>query len=487
VNRSRRQAGARRPRGSDAGPLERLRAICLALPEATEKIAWSEPTFRVQGKLFAQFDNHHHGAEHVGVWLPMPLGAQESLVYTDPRRYFVPPYVGGRGWVGVRLDGRPNWNAVRKLVGEAYRCVAPPRLVAVAPGMARSVSKGKRADPVRGKRGLRPSRLSRLLLIVGIVAGAWFPAQAADPALPYGINAHLPSSSVLDLVRDAGIAWIRVDFNWNLMEPDRGAYDWSVTDQVVSDARARGINIFATLAYTPGWANGGQYINVPAIDSTDWYQFVFDTVSRYKDDIKHWGMWNEPNVHSFFIGSRQQYVQDVLRVGAKAVRDADPGGLVLGPELAQLQSDQCAAWLFTVLTQAGDVIDIVTHHDYGGTGTSTIKGIGVEGAPQRIRTARGIMSITGTSDKPLWLTETGWRTDEVTQTQQADYYEQVLDGLTANPTLLDEVFFYEMADDPRFPNQWGIVQADLTPKEAYFRYQDYITAHPAAPAAWPVP
>ena len=132
-------------------------------------------------------------------------------------------------------------------------------------------------------------------------------------------------------------------------------------------------------------------------------------------------------------------------------------------------------------------IDIVTHHDYGGTGTSTIKGLGVEGAPWRIRTARGIMRITGTADKPLWLTETGWRTDQVTQTQQADYYEQVLDGLTANPALLDKVFFYEMADDPRFPNQWGIVQADLTPKEAYFRYQEYIATHAAAPVAWPIP
>ena len=56
-------------------PVDRLRAICLALPEATEKIAWGEPTFRVRDKLFAQFDNHHHGADHVGVWLAMPLGA----------------------------------------------------------------------------------------------------------------------------------------------------------------------------------------------------------------------------------------------------------------------------------------------------------------------------------------------------------------------------------------------------------------------------
>jgi hypothetical protein len=70
--------------------------------------------------MFATFDNHHHGAPHVGVWLAMPLGIQELLVRRDPKRFFVPPYVGGRGWVGVRLDGRPSWRTVEKVVREAY-------------------------------------------------------------------------------------------------------------------------------------------------------------------------------------------------------------------------------------------------------------------------------------------------------------------------------------------------------------------------------
>ena len=109
-------------------PIERLRAICLALPETTEKIAWDEPTWRVKGKLFAQLDNHHHGAEHLAVWLPAPLGEQESMIFLDPARFFRPPYVGQRGWVGVRIDGRPDWAVVATLVKQAYREVAPPRL-----------------------------------------------------------------------------------------------------------------------------------------------------------------------------------------------------------------------------------------------------------------------------------------------------------------------------------------------------------------------
>jgi predicted DNA-binding protein (MmcQ/YjbR family) len=108
--------------------VERLRAVCLALPETSEKVAWGEPTWRVKGKLFAQLDNHHHGADHLAVWLPAPLGEQESLVFLDPRRFFRPPYVGSRGWVGVRIDGRPDWKLVASLVQQAYREVAPPRL-----------------------------------------------------------------------------------------------------------------------------------------------------------------------------------------------------------------------------------------------------------------------------------------------------------------------------------------------------------------------
>ncbi len=143
--RRRPEPGKRRPAARAAGraarpsisrrgssPIERLRAICLALPETTEKVAWGEPTFRVRDKLFAQLDDHHHGADHLGVWLAAALGVQEMLVYADPARYFVPPYVGKRGWVGVRLDGKVDWSAVTRLVRDAYRSGRAPKRLATA-------------------------------------------------------------------------------------------------------------------------------------------------------------------------------------------------------------------------------------------------------------------------------------------------------------------------------------------------------------------
>jgi hypothetical protein len=123
----RRSTGAVPPARDDVAPLARLRRICLALPGTSEKVSHGEPTFSVAGRMFATFDNHHHGAPHVGVWLAMPLGAQEALVYQDPKRFFVPPYVGVRGWVGVRLDSRPSWKVVEKVVREAYKVIQPPR------------------------------------------------------------------------------------------------------------------------------------------------------------------------------------------------------------------------------------------------------------------------------------------------------------------------------------------------------------------------
>jgi predicted DNA-binding protein (MmcQ/YjbR family) len=132
------RARARRPKPGRAGagatdPLARLRAICLALPEANERVSHGEPTwFAGKGKVFAMLDNHHHGAPHLSVWLPAG-GAQQALIESDPKRFFRPPYVGSSGWVGVVLDTRPDWAVVAWLVEQAYRLVAHPRLLAALP------------------------------------------------------------------------------------------------------------------------------------------------------------------------------------------------------------------------------------------------------------------------------------------------------------------------------------------------------------------
>jgi predicted DNA-binding protein (MmcQ/YjbR family) len=114
----------------DRALVERLRKICLALPDAGERFSHGEPTwFAGKGKVFAMLDNHHHSSPHLSVWLPQPLGVQESLIDTDSDRFFRPPYVGPSGWVGVVLDTKPDWRMVKGLVRDAFVHVAASKLV----------------------------------------------------------------------------------------------------------------------------------------------------------------------------------------------------------------------------------------------------------------------------------------------------------------------------------------------------------------------
>jgi hypothetical protein len=114
-------------------PLESLRALCLALPETSERLSHGEPTWFVRGKkTFVMYADHHHG-DRLAFWCAAPDGLQEALVTSDPERFFVPPYVGHRGWLGVYLDlpaAPPDWDQIAELVVESYRRVAPRGLAA---------------------------------------------------------------------------------------------------------------------------------------------------------------------------------------------------------------------------------------------------------------------------------------------------------------------------------------------------------------------
>lgn len=110
-----------------ATPLARLRRLCLALPEATEIETWETPTFRVRGRIFALVSTWNR---QPAVWLKAPPGAQELLLEVDPARFFRPPYLGGRGWVGVALAGRVDWPEMEALVRRSFSLVAPKRVAA---------------------------------------------------------------------------------------------------------------------------------------------------------------------------------------------------------------------------------------------------------------------------------------------------------------------------------------------------------------------
>ncbi len=116
------------------GPIGRIRAVCLAFPEATEKTSWATiPTFRVRDKIFAQIEDNHHDSGRLALWCNAKPGMQAQLVESQPERFFRPPYVAHLGWIGIHLDialDPEQWDEIDDLIDDAYRLTAPKRLLA---------------------------------------------------------------------------------------------------------------------------------------------------------------------------------------------------------------------------------------------------------------------------------------------------------------------------------------------------------------------
>ena len=105
--------------------------MCLSLPETTERLSHGAPSFFIRDKVcFVNYMDNHHDDDRVALWCACPLGMRAGLVKAQPEQYFVPPYVGFRGWIGVRLDREPDWDDVERVIRDAYLAVAPKRLAA---------------------------------------------------------------------------------------------------------------------------------------------------------------------------------------------------------------------------------------------------------------------------------------------------------------------------------------------------------------------
>ena len=343
-------------------------------------------------------------------------------------------------------------------------------------------------------------------------------ANALEPSCPYGVNAHLASNDALDAARAAGIGWVRMDLNWYQVETSKGVFDFSETDRFIDHATDLGLNVFVTIAYTPSWAVGvpcndadpnpvNRCLNAHPTNEADWTDFVGVVVARYQDRVKHYGMWNEPNLDQFYKGQRDEWVNGILVPGSASVHAACSDCFVLGPELANLRSahwdadeGQCAfgecafnGWNYSleqILIAAADSIDIVTHHKYDDPATSlwdeATDGEFVGG----FQIMNGVKELTDqhAPGKPVWLTETGWETPpfgddppDYAAAQLAALFQGfvgVVDGTqpgVANQPWpeLQKVFWYDLHDDPNAAS-WGLLDASLAPKATYTAYADVI-------------
>ena len=322
------------------------------------------------------------------------------------------------------------------------------------------------------------------------------PASAVEVS-PYGINIHAPQgeelTALLDRVQAAGIGWVRIDFIWGWAEPSRDQYDWQVYDAIAAAARSRNIEVFATLAYSPPWATSGSAVNGVPDDPAEWAEFCGAAAHRFRNTIRHWGVWNEPNLEKFWAGSRQQYIDVVLKPCADAIHGANPAAKVGGPDLAHLTSGDSDwyDWLLEVIRQAGDKLDFVTHHVYDSDGHrdvgDRIDGSTVFGNRPSLWDAvnpsvEEVLKEAGWWGRPVWITETGWDTTNVGESQQAAWIGGLLnDWLSGSPnrSWIQKFFFYELADGPPPAPGWGILRGDRSAKPAYETYRAFIASHTA--------
>ena len=323
----------------------------------------------------------------------------------------------------------------------------------------------------------------------GLIGTALFISAAGNPSnSPYGINVHLAGNQTLSMVESAGIKWIRIDINWQVCEPQPGSYAFTDVDRVVNYAVNNGISILAAIGYTPGWANGGKGGNHPPDNTEDWKSFVSTAVFRYKAKIKHWSIWNEPNVPDFFSEGKDVFVEKIFIPAAKAIHNQDPTAFVVGPDLAHLTSSnqEWFLWMKYILREAGDTIDVVSHHLYDTRGGVYVYELLESGEPL-IPAVRDLVEESGLGDRPFWLTETGWNTLTVSEAVQGDLYLEIL-KLRRLKNYPDKIFFYEIQDDVNPDvSSWGILRSDLTQKPAYTLYRDFIAGKYPLDDTSPIP
>lgn len=382
---------------------------------------------------------------------------------------------------------------------------------------------------------------AKCMLGLGLLLAGPGTASADNQCSPYGINAHIPDGDTLQSLAEAGLGWVRMDFNWHLLEPAKGQFNWAPFDTAVQEAQARGLKVFATLAYSPKWAvanptcmdgTANPCRSKPPASTDDWSEFVIATVQHFKGKVSHWGMWNEPNLEEFFEGSLEDYVDRILVPGAQAVKWADPSATVLGPELAgltkssQWNGDQgtCVlgscifnGWeldLAQVLDLAGSSIDVITHHFYKNHPedlAATILDGEFDDLTGLIKTHSSLKEIVEAHapGKEVWLTEYGWETKEyggfsgggeVSESDQATSHADFLglrrkieDGTWSGsdndpwPNLA-KVFIYDARDSVVNGQLWayGILRVDGSPKPAWEAIKAYIAGdQPDCPSVGP--
>jgi len=297
-----------------------------------------------------------------------------------------------------------------------------------------------------------------------------------DPSSPFGMGLYLyrygndPASlKTMDraarIACAAGVKWSREEFGWDRIEVQEGKYDWSFFDNMVVTAKRHGISIYGLLAY---WSRWTKPYTPEGIDA--YCRFAAAAADRYRDDIQHWEVYNEPNIF-FWQGPRDMYAE-LLKKAHAAIKNANPNAKVLGCSTAGID-----AKFIERTIELGAPFDILTIHPYR-------RRLEDRSFVQQLRDAAEVAKAPNGTIRPVWITEMGWATHAwhngteagfsvTTQREQARliaraYIGAIASGAVTNMSWYD--FRNDGMDPFNFEHNLGIVTRDFWPKPAYRAY-----------------
>jgi hypothetical protein len=338
---------------------------------------------------------------------------------------------------------------------------------------------------IKNKAGMNPEPSMRPWRYSGPNPDGWF-CQA--PNCYQSSNPLTMVDTEMRLIANLGVGVVRVEFDWPLIEPSNGTYDWTRADYIVNEANKYGLQLQPILVFTPSWA--GSSTTTSPSSTSYWPSFVRQVVGRYKNSVHYWEMWNEPDGGHYWTDGDQKYVQNILVPGYNAAKAVDSSAKVL----LGAPSSANTAYLNDIYTYGGgSAFDIAGFHEY----TNVLSASGIQ---SDVNAVQAVLNNHGQGSKPIWIGEYGYNDGSSTtsDTNQITAIKTMLQQVTG----YKEALAYNIRDDysmtccpasPVVAAYYGLVQHDdATLKQGYTTMQSILsgssgTATSVVPSPGPSP
>lgn len=280
----------------------------------------------------------------------------------------------------------------------------------------------------------------------------------------------------------ANIDWVKIELRMDYMEPEQDQFDWP--EEEIEALHDQGLTIFASISYTPQWANGGRSKEYPCVSVADWKQFMTELVRKFDDQIDYWGIWNEPGSANFFrcdsSNCVDDYVEKILIPAAEAIRAQAGTNYIVAPQTnyenwggVNPSGSNGVIFLEQVMQKLQamgklDHVDIISHHIF----KVYEKGYWLNFIHYMEDT--GLHDFLALYDKPFWIGDVGWQVPPDKQSERAKRYT---DGLYEmfHYCGAERVFLYMFNDNQYIGEYYGMVYDGMpyVEKKHYYTVADY--------------